>query len=60
VALFKKVGLDPIPAPTNYRVTKRQSSSPEDYIPSTRGLGKAENAIYEYLCLAWLKIRNKL
>ena len=61
VALFKKVGLDPIPAPTNHRLFERQGGlRPEDFIPSTRGLSKAENAIYEYLCMAWSKMRNKL
>lgn len=59
VALFKKVGLNPVPAPTNYRVLHRQNGSPGDFFPSTGGLSKAETAIYEYLCMAWSKIRNK-
>jgi uncharacterized SAM-binding protein YcdF (DUF218 family) len=60
VALFKKVGLNPVPAPTNHRVVDGKRMSPGDFFPSTGGLGKAENAIYEYLCMAWSKIRNKI
>ena len=59
-ALFKKVGLKPIPAPTNYKVMTGKRMNPGDLFPSTGGLGKAENAIYEYLCMAWSKVRNKL
>ena len=60
IALLEKMGMKPIPAPTNHRVIERQSLSPEDFFPSTRSLGKAENAIYEYLCLRWSKIRDKI
>jgi uncharacterized SAM-binding protein YcdF (DUF218 family) len=60
VALFKKVGLNPVPAPTGHRVIEGKGMSPGDFFPSTGGLGKADTAIYEYLCMAWSKIRNKL
>ena len=60
MALFQKMGMNPIAAPTHYRVLERQSGSPQDYFPSSGGIGKAENAIYEYLCTAWSKLRNKL
>ena len=60
VALFKKVGLNPVPAPTNHHVIESQSLGPGDFFPSTGGIGKAQIAVYEYLCMAWSKIRNKL
>jgi uncharacterized SAM-binding protein YcdF (DUF218 family) len=60
VALFKKVGLNPVPAPTSHRVIEGKGMSPGDFFPSTGGLGKADTAIYEYLCMAWSKIRNKI
>jgi uncharacterized SAM-binding protein YcdF (DUF218 family) len=60
MALFQKMGMKPIAAPTHYRVSERQNWSPQDYFPSSVGIGKAENAVYEYLCLYWSKIRNKL
>ena len=60
MALFRKMGMSPIAAPTHYRVLARQSPSPQDYFPSSGGIGKAENAVYEYLCLFWSKMRDKL
>ncbi len=60
IALLEKMGLKPIPAPTNHSVIERQSFSPQDFFPSASGLGNAQNAIYEYLCLCWSKIRNKI
>jgi uncharacterized SAM-binding protein YcdF (DUF218 family) len=60
VALFKKTGLTPIPAPTNHRVIQRQDMSPDAFIPSLGGIGKAENAMYENLCMVWSKMRGKI
>ncbi|MHB8108751.1 MAG: YdcF family protein [Syntrophorhabdaceae bacterium] len=60
VALFKQNGMSPIPAPTHHRVLERRGFSPVDFLPTTGGLGKAENAIYEYLSFSWSKIRGKL
>ena len=60
MALFKKMGMTPIPAPTNHRVIQRQNTSPDAFIPSLRSISKAENAIYEYMCTAWSKMRNKI
>jgi uncharacterized SAM-binding protein YcdF (DUF218 family) len=60
VAIFKKLGLTPIPAPTNYLVTKRKSICSADFYPSSMGLKKAETAFHEYLGLVWSKIRNKV
>lgn len=60
MALFRKNGMDPIPAPTQHRVLERRGLSPVDFLPTMGGLGKAENAIYEYLSYYWSKIRGKL
>jgi uncharacterized SAM-binding protein YcdF (DUF218 family) len=60
MAIFQKIGMRPIAAPTHYRVLDRPSPSPQDYLPASTGIGKAENAVYEYLSLLWAKIRNKL
>lgn len=60
VALFNKFGLNPVPAPTNHNVIESQSVGPGDFFPSTGGISKAQIAVYEYLCTAWSKIRNKL
>jgi len=59
MALFKKNGLDPIPAPTNYYVIETQGFSPGDLFPSLGGLGNAQVVIYEYLSLCWSRLRGK-
>jgi uncharacterized SAM-binding protein YcdF (DUF218 family) len=60
VALFKKLAMNPIPAPTNHMVFKKKSIAPDDFYPSVMGLRKAERAIHEYLGLVWSKMRNKI
>jgi uncharacterized SAM-binding protein YcdF (DUF218 family) len=60
MAIFKKVGLNPIPAPTHYQVVERQNSMPGDFFPSIDALSTARTAIYEYLCMCWSKLRNKI
>jgi len=58
VAMFKRLGMDPIPAPTNHQVKESKGMTPGDFYPSARSLVKAENAFYEYLGLAWAKLRG--
>lgn len=60
VALLKKIGLTPIPAPTNHSIFNRQSIQPSDFYPSYGGLQNAEKAVHEYLGILWLKLQNKL
>ena len=62
IALFKKLGMDPIPAPAGHRV--KQSSgiiiSPRDFYPNPGALRKAERAVYEYMGIAWAKLRDQI
>ncbi|MBN2437579.1 MAG: envelope biogenesis factor ElyC [Deltaproteobacteria bacterium] len=60
MALFRKVGLNPIPAPAHYRVIEKRNSAPGDYFPSTGNLDMAGSAIYEYLCLCWSRLRGRI
>jgi uncharacterized SAM-binding protein YcdF (DUF218 family) len=60
VALFKKAGTNPIPAPTHFIVHEGRLLGPGDFFPSSGGLRRAETAAYEYLGLAWAKIRGKV
>jgi uncharacterized SAM-binding protein YcdF (DUF218 family) len=60
MALFKKLGMQPIPAPTDYWVKERQGISPAMFFPSSNGLRKAERAFYEYLGLAWANLRGQI
>jgi uncharacterized SAM-binding protein YcdF (DUF218 family) len=59
MALFEKQGLTPIPAPTDFRIKKRQHISPGMFFPGANNLRKAEYAIHEYLGLIWAKLRRQ-
>ena len=59
MALFRKAGTSPIPAPTHYLTQKNRGPAPADFFPGSGGLRKAETAAYEYIGLAWAKIRGK-
>jgi uncharacterized SAM-binding protein YcdF (DUF218 family) len=62
MALFKKLGMQPIPAPTDYGVKERQGQEviPYAFFPGVDELQKAETAVYEYLGLAWAKLRGRI
>ncbi|MDZ7696574.1 MAG: ElyC/SanA/YdcF family protein [Deltaproteobacteria bacterium] len=61
MGLFRAQGLEPIAAPTEYMVKKREGGlRPGDFFPSAGALEKAERAIHEYLGLLWSKIRGQI
>lgn len=60
IAMFKKMGMNPIPAPTGHSVKESHGISPGSFFPSSGGLPKAESVIYEYLGLIWAKLRGQI
>ena len=46
VALFKKVGTNPIPAPTHFLVHESSGLSPGDFFPGSGGFRRAETVAY--------------
>ena len=60
MALFEKIGMNPIAAPTDFSYSATETLRPSLFYPSTRELRKAELAIHEYLGIAWGKLRGKL
>ncbi len=60
MALFEKLGMTPIPAPANYPRKERQGISPRMFFPRAGGLAKAERVFYEYLGIAWAKLRGQI
>ena len=64
MALFRKQGADPVPAPTGHMVkgsaAAKWSPSPRDFFPNGTDLRKAEIAIYEYMGIVWGRLRNLL
>ncbi len=60
MGLFRKHGMDPIPAPTDYMVKEREGGlRPGVFFPSADSLEKAERVIHEYLGMAWGRIRGQ-
>ncbi|HWS90277.1 MAG TPA: ElyC/SanA/YdcF family protein [Pyrinomonadaceae bacterium] len=60
LALFRKAGTNPLPAPTHFVMQANRGPSPGDFFPSTGNLRRAETATYEYLGLAWAKVRGRI
>lgn len=54
-ALFRKMGVTVLPAPTDFQVKK---ASRLLQFPSAEGLSRSEAAFHEYLGLAWGKIKG--
>ena len=59
MAMFKKLGMSPIPAPTGHLV-RRRFLSPSSFFPRSRDLYKSERAFHEYLGLVWAKVRGQI
>ena len=61
MALFRKYGMEPIPAPTDYMVKKREGEvTPGVFFPSAGALEKAGRVIHEYLGMVWGKARSQI
>jgi uncharacterized SAM-binding protein YcdF (DUF218 family) len=60
LALFRKAGTNPLPAPTHFLTQKDRGIAPSEFFPGSGGLRRAEATIYEYLGLAWAKVRGRI
>jgi len=60
MGLFRKLGMNPIAAPTDFGSLSPESWRPSAFYPSAGGLRKAELAVHEYVGLAWAKLRGKI
>ena len=54
--LFKKAGLNPVPAPTDHLIKKGKTLNPWFWIPKSANIAKTEAAIHEYAGLWWYKL----
>lgn len=57
IALFRKFGMNPIAAPTNFISTEQSHISIESFFPTPGSLGKAQVAIHEYIGLLWVSLK---
>jgi uncharacterized SAM-binding protein YcdF (DUF218 family) len=60
VALFRKQGMDPIPAPTEHMVKTRENISSGIFFPLASNLEMVESAVHEYMGLLWGKMRGQI
>ena len=60
MALFRKRGLQPIPAPSDFPGREPQGFDPSRFFPGAEGLGLLEAAMHEYLGLAWAWLRGAI
>lgn len=58
MALFKKQGMHPIPAPTQYFAIRNLGLA--KYIPDSRFLNNSEIALHEYIGLVWEWFRKQI
>ena len=59
MGLFKRRGLQPIAAPTDYLAPRRRLEL-DDFVPDGYKLFKSQIAFYEYLGQAWETLRGKI
>jgi uncharacterized SAM-binding protein YcdF (DUF218 family) len=62
MALFEKLGMRPIPAPTGHTVRERGGGAmnPGRFFPSPEGIRHAQIGIYEQLGLAWARLIGEI
>jgi uncharacterized SAM-binding protein YcdF (DUF218 family) len=57
VGVFRKQGLEPIPAPTDYQLPRDVHAA--SWTPSALHLRESDYAIHEYLAMAWYELSGK-
>jgi len=60
MALFRKQGMYPIPAPAGQTARARQSLTPGSFFPNSTSLENSSNAFHEYLGLIWARLRGQI
>jgi uncharacterized SAM-binding protein YcdF (DUF218 family) len=61
MALFRRQGLSPVPAPTAHMVPVRPGGGSvwRNFVPNSGGLAKTERAVYETLGMLWARLRGR-
>lgn len=60
MALFRRQGIYPVPAPSNFMVKRGQSGDPSRFFPSSVGIEVWETVIHEAAGMAWSKITGRI
>ena len=60
MGLFRKLGMNPIAAPTDYLAKGHRSWEPDTVFPGYYGLYESERAVYEYLGITWETFNHEM
>ena len=55
---FKKAGLNPVPAPTNFIIKHGSRKDPWGWLPSSGYIGMMEAAVHELAGIVWVKVKG--
>ncbi|MEW6378906.1 MAG: envelope biogenesis factor ElyC [bacterium] len=59
MAMFKRLGMNPVPAPAGHLAKDAQMLSVGTFFPKAGNLRKAERVFYEYLGITWARLRGQ-
>jgi uncharacterized SAM-binding protein YcdF (DUF218 family) len=60
MAMFRKEGIRPIPAPADYRAKRSSVRSPQSFFPHAANIDHAHAAVHEYLGMMWGRLRGQI
>ncbi len=60
VSLFRKQGMDPLPAPAGHLSEPAEGGHLTGYIPDSSNLSKARSAAHEYLGIVWASLLGQI
>jgi uncharacterized SAM-binding protein YcdF (DUF218 family) len=60
MALFKKLGMSPIPGPAGTTSRIKMPFSPQDIFPNVSALDSTTEAVHEYLGLLWGRLKGQI
>lgn len=60
MAMFKNLGMNPIPMPVGHRIKEYNHLGISSFFPKGNAIVKAEESFYEYLGICWAKLRGQI
>ena len=60
MALFRKLGMEPIPGPAEVPSRQKRRLAPQSFFPQPEALDRSTQAIHEYLGLIWARLRGQI
>ncbi len=60
MAIFRSLGMHPIPCPCDFQSKKQPSIYVRQFIPSAHALQTSTDALHEYMGLVWFRLRRQI